>query len=115
MSEGECDRACGRCERRASARRLRDRKGYEFPVVTDVIGRTHVYNSVPLDLTAALPEILEAGVAAVSLNFVDETPQQAATIVRHFATAIHAVAAGRSAPKPFAATATSGHFFRGVR
>ena len=73
MAEGECDRRCGTCARRASARMLRDRKGYEFPVQTDVSGRTHVFNSVRLDLTTALPEIIGAGVAALRLDVQTES------------------------------------------
>ena len=36
---------------------LRDRKGHEFPVRTDVAGRSHVDILVPLDLSLSLPEV----------------------------------------------------------
>ena len=58
MAEGDCTRGCATCERRARPRLLRDRKGYEFPVVTDASGRSHIFNSVTLDLAAVIPDIL---------------------------------------------------------
>lgn len=115
MAEGECSRACATCVRRKGTRRLKDRKGYEFPVVTDESGRSHVYNSVPLDLTSAVPEIVEAGVSALLLSFSDESPEKAAEAVRHFRHALGSAVAGGESSSPFAVPATSGHFFRGVR
>ena len=41
MSQGPCDERCGQCPRRKSPHYLRDRKGFEFPVVTDALGRSH--------------------------------------------------------------------------
>ena len=72
MAEGPCDRECAaRATRSADAACLRDRKGYEFPVRTDVSGRSHVYNSVPLDLIAALREVLDAGVCGAPARPAD--------------------------------------------
>jgi U32 family peptidase len=115
MAEGDCDRRCGTCRRRNAVRFLRDRKGYEFPVSTDVTGRAHVYNSVRLDLTAALPEIIGAGVSAVRLDVSTERSRDAAAAVSAMVAACSAVVAGhepravrRSEPT------TAGHFFRGL-
>ena len=74
MAEGPCTRACATCERRASERLLRDRKGYLFPVRTDVWGRSHVYNSVTLDLVPSLAEVLDSGVGALRLDLQLEHP-----------------------------------------
>lgn len=115
MAEGACDRQCRGCGRRARRHALRDRKGYEFPVITDVTGRSHVYNSVPLDLLAALPELVDAGVAAVRVDLAIETPDEAFEVVRTVKRAIDAAAAG--APLPQAARegrTTSGHYYRGL-
>ena len=113
---GECSGRCVQCARRRRRWSLRDQKGYEFPVTTDTAGRTHVYNSVPLDLTRALPEVLAAGVEAVRLEFRQETPQEAARLTAAFVTRMRDAIAGREASsEPLLSPATSGHFFRGVR
>ena len=116
QASGPCNRRCGACARRRGWWRLRDQKGYEFPVTTDASGRSHIMNAVTLDLTRALEEVLASGVAAVRLDFSDETPQRAAEVTRSVRSAVEMVAAG--APPPavtLVEPATSGHFFRGVR
>ena len=115
MAEGACDQHCGSCIRRLGARSLRDRKGYEFPVVTDVTGRSHLYNSVPLDLSAAVPEIVSAGISAVRLDLELEDAETAVRQTRRFCellerTALGVVAAARERDP----STTSGHYFRGV-
>lgn len=116
MAAGPCGRRCGTCTRRRGWWRLRDQKGYEFPVTTDASGRSHVLNSVTLDLSRALDEIVEAGVAAVRIDFADEGPIRATEVVRAFRSALHSVGTGGPAPaEPLASPATSGHFFRGLR
>ena len=115
MSEGECDRRCGACERRASRRVLRDRKGYEFPVVTDVTGRSHLYNSVPLDLASELGDITAAGVSAVRLDLELETAESAAQITRRFRELLEQLSLGVALPaRDKSAATTSGHYFRGI-
>jgi putative protease len=114
MAEGECDRRCGACACRGSARLLRDRKGYEFPVQTDVTGRSHVFNSVRLDLTNALPDIIGAGVSALRLDVQTESAQDAASAVKAMREARDAVLAGRALPEAPRQNTTSGHFFRGL-
>jgi putative protease len=113
---GPCDRRCDRCARRAGRWVLRDEKGYEFPVTTDRSGRAHIANSVTLDLTRALDEVLEAGVSAVRIEITDEPVSEVARIVRAVVGAVESVSAGIAPPtEPIASPATSGHFFRGVR
>lgn len=111
---GPCDGACAGCARRRGMWRLRDVKGYAFPVMTDVTGRAHIFNSVPLDLTRALPEILEMGIAAVRLEFSGETPERAAEVTAYFRGALEAAGSGR-AMRGLDVPTTTGHFFRGVR
>ena len=48
-------------------------KGYEFPVTSDRFGRSHIFNSVPLDVVHAMAEILDAGVGAVRVDLTTET------------------------------------------
>jgi len=113
MAQGECSQRCATCNRRAQHRALRDRKEYCFPIRTDPSGRTRVYNSVPLDLTEALPEILASGVNAIRLDLetarTEFVPQEVARI-RH---ALIDVYAGREVPNGRDNT-TRGHFYRGV-
>jgi putative protease len=113
-SEGPCSGVCETCTRRTSDRVLRDRKGYRFPVVTDPTGRTHLYNSIPLDLTAALHEVIEVGPSALRLDLETESAERAATEVARVRSALEATRAGRFAEKPDTPV-TSGHFFRGIR
>jgi putative protease len=115
MAEGPCEQKCGVCERRLGARLLRDRKGYEFPVVTDVSGRSHVFNAVPLDLGAVLPELVSAGVSAVRLDLELETAEGAARHTAAFRTLLQRAGTGiASTPREKGSATTSGHYFRGV-
>jgi U32 family peptidase len=115
MAEGECKQRCGTCERRAGVHLLRDRKGYEFPVITDVPGRSHIFNSVPLDLRAAIPEILSAGVSALRLDLELDTTQDASRHTRTFRELLERLSAGIAPPaRDKDAATTSGHYFRGV-
>ncbi len=69
MAEGPCDEHCGTCERRQGAARfLEDRKGYRFPVATDLHGCGHIYNAVPLDVAHAIGDMLRAGVRGFAVD-----------------------------------------------
>ena len=115
QSAGVCGRRCQSCVRRNDWWHLSDQKGYEFPVTTDPSGRSHVLNSVTLDLTRAFDEILAAGIDAVRVDLGDESPARAATVVHAVRSALQAAAEGAPAPAPIDQPTTSGHFFRGVR
>ena len=115
MAEGQCERGCALCSRRGRGTNLRDRKGYEFPVMTDTVGRSHIYNSVPLDLLTALPEIVAAGVSAVRVDAALENAHGAARFVSQLRQALERVNLGVEAAEPDRSSATtSGHYFRGV-
>ena len=112
---GPCDRHCGACDRRKHITTLRDRKGYEFPVRTDPLGRSHVYNAVPLDLTAALPEIIRAGVAGICVDVsLDEPADAAAAVGRMRAAREREMLGVEPGIRAKSAATTSGHFYRGV-
>lgn len=117
ISAGEaCDRRCERCVRRARAWRLRDAKGYEFPVTTDAEGRTRIYNSVTLDLSRSIRELLDARLAALRLDLESAAPQESAEAVAAWRRILDEALAGAPAPaEPLVQPATSGHFYRGVR
>jgi putative protease len=116
MAQGPCDSRCGVCERRAERRFLLDRKGYRFPVSTDRSGRSHVYNSVPLDLIPALGEVLATGVSALRLDLQMLEVEEAAAHVRRAVRALAAAEAGveLADTRAAGATTTTGHFFRGL-
>ncbi len=114
MAIAPCGQVCGTCPRRASWHALRDRKGYSFPVSTDPMGRSHVYNSVPLDLTRAAAEIVAAGVSAIRLDFTVERSQQAQKITRIVKEAFAAAIGEKDYDEVAATSATTGHFYRGV-
>lgn len=113
MSQGPCDERCDLCPRRKSPHYLRDRKGYEFPVVTDALGRSRLYNGVRLDVVHALPDLVRAGVSMLmvdtTLMNVEETAQAVGRVVRARSLAN---AGGNALSKE--PGATTGHLFRGV-
>lgn len=113
MSQGPCDQDCDACPRRKSPHYLRDRKDFEFPVVTDALGRTHLYNAVQLDVVHALPDLISAGLTALmvdtTLMNVEQTTQAVARVVRARNVANSSGSAIAKTPGT-----TSGHLFRGV-
>ncbi|MEF9876538.1 MAG: DUF3656 domain-containing protein [Gordonibacter sp.] len=113
MSQGPCDEQCDVCPRRKSPHYLKDRKGFEFPVVTDALGRGHLYNGVTLDVAHAMPDLIGAGLSAfmvdTTLMNVEETSAAVARAVRARDVALRDGNAVAKIPG-----ATTGHLFRGV-
>ena len=114
MSQGPCNEQCETCPRRAVAHRLVDRKGFEFPVVTDLMGRSHLYNGIELDAVATLPDLVDLGIAAV---MVDTTllDRKAAEGAVSRAVKAAALAADSRQAVPKRSGTTTGHLFRGVQ
>lgn len=113
---GRCSKQCASCTRRERWWAMRDRKGYGFPVISDRHGRSHLFNAVPLDLTRALPEIVDSGVAALRLDFTVEHLQVAQRLTRQVREALEAAIAGHTPrAEPLLDPSTSGHFFRKLR
>ena len=114
MSQGPCDQKCSECVRRKSPHYLEDRKNYHFTVVTDICGRSHIYNAVTLDALHLAPELIAAGVSAfmvdTTLMNVEETSRVVARAVRARDIALKS---GDKVSK--AQGATTGHLFRGVQ
>ncbi|MCL2024258.1 MAG: U32 family peptidase [Coriobacteriia bacterium] len=113
MARGSCAQRCATCKRRTEHTALRDRLGYCFPVRTDPRGRSHLYNSVPLDLIEALPEIVQSGVSAVRLDLETARNSFVPTEVTRIRSAL--IEAYTSGEMPEARkNTTRGHFYRGV-
>lgn len=113
MAQGPCNQKCAECKRREEPTALKDRKGYHFRVITDVTGRSHIYNSIPLDLTDAFVEIVEGGVSAVRIDLETALTSSVSHEVARVRAALMDTFAGREAPQ-VDEDLTRGHFFRGV-
>ncbi len=113
MSQGACHEQCTSCSRRTSHYVLKDRKDFEFPVFTDILGRSHLYNSVPLDTVPAIPDLLSAGVSSFMIDAtimnVDQTRRAVGRVVFALETAY-----GHAGSADKAKGTTSGHLYRGV-
>ncbi len=114
MSQGACNEDCANCARRKSPHYLKDRKGYEFPVVTDRCGRGHLYNSVQLDIAHLVPDLMSAGISALMVDTTLMNVEEAAAAV---ARVVRARDIARKGDNRVGKTegATSGHMFRGVK
>jgi len=113
MGQGPCARECRTCPRRKAPHLLIDRKGYRLPVRTDDNGRCHIFNAVPLDLTASFPEMVTAGVTSVAIDATLLTTREIRDeVTRAKRGAKIAIKSGDSLGKREGFTA--GHFYHGV-
>lgn len=113
MSQGPCDQDCAQCPRRKSPHYLRDRKGYEFPVITDPLGRSHLYNSVPTDVAHAVPGLLASGITALMVDTTLMNGEEAGEAVSRAVRARDLALRDGNAVGKIGKT-TSGHLFRGI-
>ncbi|WP_165046192.1 DUF3656 domain-containing protein [Adlercreutzia sp. ZJ138] len=113
MSQGPCNERCNECPRREVHHHLTDRKGFDFPVVSDALGRGHLYNGVSLDIVHTLPDLIDMGISAFMVDSTLMTPEETAKATSRAVRALDAALHGGAAfPKPRGAT--TGHLFRGV-
>jgi putative protease len=113
MAQGPCNQDCATCARRKAPRLLEDRKGYRFPVRTDNYGRSHIFNSVPLDLTPSMPELVSLGISTLVVDGTLLTTKELKAEVERVVRARDlAVKGAGSLPKREGYT--TGHFFRGI-
>ncbi len=94
-----CDNQCV-----SSIFTLRDRMNQDFVIRTDIFCRSHIYNTVPVNLIQEIDEIKSLGVNSFRLDFVDENYEE----VRQVIEALNKEEALRL--KDY----TKGHFKRGV-
>ena len=113
MSQAPCDQRCSVCARRKSPHFLEDRKGYQFQVVTDLCGRSHLYNSVQLDTTHLLGDLIAAGISACMVDTTLMNTEQAESAVLRVVQARDRACKGLDALAK-AEGCTTGHLFRGV-
>lgn len=108
--QGACSEECATCTRRTVPFGLKDRKDYVFPVVTDVAGRSHVYNSVTCDIADALPELIGCGLTRFLVDATLMDVEQTAQAVGRIRHGIERAREGASIPKM--PNTTSGHLHR---
>ena len=113
MSQGPCAQTCETCERRGAAHKLVDRKGFDFPVVTDMLGRSHLYNGIELDAVPTLPDLVGIGVTAIMVDttLMDQRAVSDA-VGRTLRARDKALQKGEAVAKR--PNTTTGHLFRGV-
>ena len=92
---------------------LKDRKGYEFPVVTDAMGRSHLYTAVELDIASSMPELLAAGISSYMVDATLMNAEETAHAVGRAIRALHVAQNDGNAIAKMPNT-TSGHLYRGV-
>ena len=63
---------------------LIDRKGEEFPIVTDKFCRSHILNTVPLNLMQYIKELEELGIHSFRIDFTDEDYKETDKILKAF-------------------------------
>lgn len=113
MSQGRCNEDCSHCRRRFQQHHLLDRKDYAFPVITDALGRSHIYNGVSLDALASLKDLIDIGIDGFMVDTTLLDKEETAKAVRRAVRARDAaVTNGRSVEKNKGTT--TGHLFRGV-
>lgn len=113
MSAGECAQQCATCARRRIPYALRDRKGFDFPIVSDALGRSHLFNSVNLDNINSIGELIEAGVGAFMIDATLMDVEQTAQVTGRFVRALDDALSHRPAHNK-EQRATTGHLHRGV-
>ena len=113
MSQGPCDQCCSTCVRRKSPHFLEDRKGYQFQVVTDFCGRSHLYNAVQLDAAHLVGDLIAAGISACMVDATLMNTEQAKAAVSRVVHARDRALRGSHALSK-AEGCTTGHLFRGV-
>lgn len=113
MSQGPCNEDCKRCPRRRSPHYLKDRKGYKMPVITDLCGRSHLYNAVQFDVAHLIPDLLSAGVTTFMVNTTHMNGAEVTEAVRRVVRACDLAVRGAGAVGKKEG-ATTGHLFRSI-
>lgn len=108
-----CIHDCARCGLRRRDLRLRNIDGKEFPVRTDIHGRSHLYGAEATDITPQIPQLLNAG---VSRFMVDGTLLGASGLKKAVTRTRAAVEAARNGnrPAPRSSGTATGCLFVGV-
>lgn len=83
LSNGRDYRTCGRpCEQHRVG--LRDRDGFEHPVIVDVGCRNTVFNAQAQSAASLVPRLRDAGVGRFRIEFVWETREEASRVIHSY-------------------------------
>jgi len=74
-----CDRACEKADYI-----LKDRMNVEFSLIQDKFCRTHIFNSVPINLIPNMKELSKLGVKSFRLDFIDESYEETIQVLENF-------------------------------
>ena len=113
MSQGPCAQECESCPRRGVYHKLIDRKGFDFPLITDVLGRSHLYNGIELDAVSVVPDFVDMGISAFMVDTTLMDKKTAESAVKRIVRAVEMATTSRRAMERRPGT-TTGHLFRGV-
>lgn len=102
---GRTSKSPCKCECTKGSYFLKDRIGKSFKVLTDIYCRSHIYNSSTLNLIGNLHELDALSIDGYRLDFIDETYEQARTVLESLSS--------RKLSVDFT-NYTRGHFKRGV-
>ena len=84
---------------------IKDRIGEEFSVISDNYCRTHIYNSLPINLISNVSELKKIGVNSFRLDFIDEGYEETINVLSSYKSG-DGIVKNRNF--------TRGHFKRGV-
>ena len=101
-----CIHDCQRCGLRRRDLALRNIDGKVFPVRTDVHGRSHLYDSAPLDITPQIPQLIAVGVSSFMVDGTIMGADELGRAVAHARRALDAALAGRKPGKRLPGTST---------
>ena len=101
---------------------LKDKMNQSYPVITDQHCRSIVYNSKILCILDNLQDIINLNVDYIKLDFVDESIEDAALVVKAFKSELENAADGVYGHNEYSDllrerlkdSITKGHFFKGV-
>jgi len=93
---------------------LKDEKGYEFPIKSDMHNRTYIMNSRELCMLDYVPDILKAGVSCLRIEARTYDPKMTGKITSDYREAIDDAVSGKKSEKSCTGAYTNGHYFRGV-
>jgi collagenase-like PrtC family protease len=63
---------------------LKDSKNYAFPVLADIVGRNHIFNSRELNAFDLLNQICDAGVMIFRIDGIGHTSDEISALVKHY-------------------------------
>ncbi len=98
--------------------RLKDEKGFIFPVRTDIRGRTHIFNSKELCLLEDIPRLVDTGISRLRIDARMADPSITGQVVGSYRDAIDSYydehKAGDRKCRDVSEEFTRGHYRRGV-